>query len=144
MRRVRTLTIMCLLWVGAWQAGCEVKQVQLGSPSADVTLTPSEWSLVELDGKPVIGLSQTPTLVLAEDGKTNGFAGCNRFTGTYTLEADQLTFSPLVATRMFCTDAMELEQQYLAALGGTRRLKQRANRLELAGDAGVIARLERR
>ena len=144
MRRVRTVIIACLLPLAAWMSACEVKQVQIGSPSVDVSIAPSEWALIELDNQPLPAVSQAPTLVLAEDGKANGFAGCNQFAGTYTLAAGQLTFSPLAATRMFCGETMNLEQQYLSALGSTRTYRQTADSLELVGDNGTVARFQKR
>ena len=144
MRRVRTVIMACLLPLAVWLSACEVKQVQVGSPSVDVSIVPSEWALIELDNQPLPAVSQAPTLVLAEDGKANGFAGCNQFSGTYTLAAGQLTFSPLAATRMFCGETMNLEQQYLSALGSTRTYRQTANSLELVGDKGTVARFQKR
>ena len=144
MRRMRTVIIACLLPLAVWLSACEVKQVQVGSPSVDVSIAPSEWALIELDNQPLPALSQAPTLALAEDGKANGFAGCNQFSGTYTLAAGQLTFSPLAATRMFCGETMDLEQQYLSALGSTRTYRQTANSLELVGDKGTVARFQKR
>jgi heat shock protein HslJ len=144
MRRVLTVIIGCLLPLAVSQIACEVKQVQVGSPSVDVSIAPSEWALVELDSQPLPAVSQALTLMLAEDGKTNGFAGCNQFAGTYTLAADQLTFSPLAATRKFCGETMNLEQQYLSALASTRTYRQTANSLELIGDNGTVARFQKR
>ncbi|WP_435413384.1 META domain-containing protein [Psychroserpens mesophilus] len=49
----------------------------------------------------------TYKLTLEFDSKTNkvsGFAGCNRFFGTYTIEGNGISFSELGATRMMCQD----------------------------------------
>ena len=46
-------------------------------------------------------------LTLQFDSKTNkvsGFAGCNRFFGTYSTTGNSISFSELGATRMMCQD----------------------------------------
>jgi heat shock protein HslJ len=50
--------------------------------------------------------------------KTNGFSGCNRFTGTYDLSGGRLSFGPLASTRMACAPGpgSTLEQPFLQGL----------------------------
>jgi len=50
--------------------------------------------------------------------KTNGFSGCNRFTGTYDLTDGKLSFGPLASTRMACAPGpgSTLEQPFLQGL----------------------------
>jgi heat shock protein HslJ len=50
--------------------------------------------------------------------KTNGFSGCNRFTGTYDLTDGKLSFGPLASTRMACAPGpgSALEQPFLQGL----------------------------
>jgi len=50
--------------------------------------------------------------------KTNGFSGCNRFTGTYDLAGGELSFGPLASTRMACAagPGSALEQPFLQGL----------------------------
>ena len=55
-----------------------------------------------------------PKAELAFDarGGVSGFAGCNSFTGSYTLTGEGLSFSPLATTRKSCgeeTDRAEIE-----------------------------------
>jgi hypothetical protein len=45
---------------------------------------------------------------------------------------------------MFCNQGMDLEQQYVTALAATRAYRLTGARLELLGDAGVVARFEAR
>ena len=61
------------------------------------------------------------TLNLSTQGgqrKANGFSGCNRFTGTYDLIDDKLSFGPLASTRMACAPGpgSGLEQPFLQGL----------------------------
>ncbi|KND59783.1 Heat shock protein [Candidatus Burkholderia verschuerenii] len=49
--------------------------------------------------------------------RVSGFAGCNRFNGTYTLKDGKVAFGPPAATRMACaSSAGALEQPYLDGL----------------------------
>ncbi|HYH55231.1 MAG TPA: META domain-containing protein [Anseongella sp.] len=89
-----------------------------GSDKKDLLST--GWELVSINNNsPDSGL-KAPTLFFAEnEKKVNGFAGCNKFFGTYTLSGDSLTFSGLGSTKMFCEQSMELENQYLGLLAKT-------------------------
>ena len=74
----------------------------------------STWNLVELQGKPVTTPEgrTSPSLSFTREGsRASGYGGCNRFTGTFTLEqVSRLRFSPLAATRMACAgDTVESE-----------------------------------
>ena len=68
-----------------------------------VTLAYTQWTLVELDGKPVeIAADQlAPSLVLdLEEARVTGSGGVNRLTGQFALSGDELRFGPLATTRM--------------------------------------------
>ena len=73
-----------------------------------------------------------------------GFAGCNRYFGTYTLTGTTLRFGPVGMTRMACSEGMQLEQQLSTALEATRGYTLNANQLTLVGSQGPVARFERR
>lgn len=53
--------------------------------------------------------------------RVSGFSGCNRFSGTYTVEQNQIHFGPLMSTKMACVDAQRnrTEQTFLDALSRT-------------------------
>jgi heat shock protein HslJ len=115
------------------------------SPSAQAALRGPEWPLVELNGKPVSTTGKPPTLTLAANSsRASGFAGCNQFSGEYKVNADNLQLSSMVMTRMFCTETMDLEKQYVAALESTRAYRMTGPRLELLADGKVIAAFEKR
>jgi heat shock protein HslJ len=57
-----------------------------------------------------------PTLML-KSGTASGFAGCNNFHGTYTVNGSSLSFGPLGRTAMACGSAQDaIETAYLAQL----------------------------
>lgn len=69
-------------------------------------------------------------------------SGCNRIAGPYTVRGDSIRLGPLAMTRMACTEGMELETAFAAALDSASRYRRDGTRLELLRAAAVIARLE--
>ena len=71
------------------------------------------------------------------EGKVTGSAGCNTYTGTYTLDGDKLTIAGLTVTdetKKTCDSPrgiMDQEAIYLANLAGAVRLIQTAGVLQL-------------
>ncbi|MBO9650500.1 MAG: META domain-containing protein [Variovorax sp.] len=54
------------------------------------------------------------------EGVVRGFAGCNTFQATYTVDGNRIAVGPIATTRRTCADAvMEQERQFLAALKST-------------------------
>ena len=56
--------------------------------------------------------------VRAADGRVAGYAGCNRYTGSFKRDGKALSFGPAAATRRMCIEpegVMEQEQQFLKA-----------------------------
>jgi heat shock protein HslJ len=81
-------------------------------------LTGQVWAVSEMKGKglePDTGI----TAQFTSDGKLSGSAGCNQYSGTYTVSGNSITIAtPLASTMMACDPAvMEQESVYLNALG---------------------------
>src|SRR5688572_13796875 len=110
------------------------------------TKTPEEveWTLVELNGKPVAAPEKggAPTLRFdAEKKKVNGFAGVNRFFGGYERDGDKVKFGPQGATRMSGSpEAMAAETAYLAALTSITHWRITDGSLHLLKEDKTIAR----
>tara|TARA_R110002073_G_scaffold279026_1_gene443201 strand:- start:489895 stop:490689 length:795 start_codon:yes stop_codon:yes gene_type:complete len=85
-------------------------------------LADRHWKLVELRGQKVSyekKKGNQPYLILRpnEENKAYGNTGCNRFTGTFELrEGNQITFSQMAATKMYCSSSMETEKIFLEVL----------------------------
>ena len=100
-------------------------------------LTGSSWRLVSFnsgDGMKSNQAAEKITLTFGEDGNLSGNAGCNNFTGSYTVDGDSLTVGPLAATRKMCAKpegVMETEQAFLDNLG-------KAASFSIMGDALTI------
>jgi len=79
------------------------------------------WVLDDLAGQRLQTETQS-TLEFTGDGMVSGHGGCNRFRGPVTIAADSIEFGPLVATRMYCGEAVtNQEMAFLAALNGAER-----------------------
>lgn len=105
-----------------------------------------EWRLVSLGGNPVGpgANGQAATLTLGgESGRAGGYAGCNNFTGIYTLSGSSLTFGPLAMTRMACANGEQLERLYSMALEQTTEWTMSSKGLELRKGSTVLARFAR-
>jgi heat shock protein HslJ len=75
------------------------------------------WLLEDLGGRGVVDMVRT-TLEFTADGRVSGSGGCNRFTGSYTLDGDTLGVGPLASTKMMCPEAvMAQEDGFFQALG---------------------------
>jgi heat shock protein HslJ len=83
-------------------------------------LISTEWVLISADGQVVTGMDFTagrPGISFnPDDLSIYGSGGCNRFTGTYTLdEAESLTLSGVAATRMACPE-LDTETLYFSMI----------------------------
>jgi heat shock protein HslJ len=127
-------------------AACQPPRSASSEPAFRASVSGVDWELMELDGKtaPTGAGRHRATLRFEPDtARVGGFAGCNRFGGPYATSGDSLRFGSLVSTMMACTDGMELESDYLAALQATRRYELSSTQLKLIGPAGPVARFSR-
>ncbi len=79
-----------------------------------------KWELHMLDGQKV--MTNTPIYIEFLEGNTvAGFIGCNRATGSYTIDnKTQIKFDQLAATRMMCAPSeMAMETKVLEMLNTT-------------------------
>jgi heat shock protein HslJ len=101
-------------------------------------LTGNLWALTELNGKPLVadtGISAKFT----SDGEVSGSAGCNRYSGTYTVSGSNITFSlSMATTMMMCEQAvMDQESAYLTALGEAKTYTVSGDQLTLFEEDGT-------
>ena len=95
------------------------------------------WRLVELPGVAPATLQALRSAPNArfEAGRVAGHAGCNNFTGSYTLDGDRLTLGQLAGTMMACVgEAMEVERAFHAAFTGPHRMAITGDRLTLTSE----------
>ncbi len=99
---------------------------------AAADLTSPIWGLSTLMGKgiaPDAGIS----IQFTSDGKASGSAGCNRYSGTYTVSGNKMQISsPLATTTMACAqEIMDQENAYLKALGEVKSYSVSGEQLAL-------------
>jgi heat shock protein HslJ len=93
----------------------------------------TSWVLTEMGGTADFA-DIVPTLEFGGDGTVSGFAGCNTFNGTYTVDGAGLTFGPLGSTKIGCErPASAVETGYLGALAGVKGWTLADGRLVLDG-----------
>ncbi len=91
-----------------------------GSAAAITDLGGTTWLLVQLGTTTDLALV-VPDIGFAEDGTVSGFAGCNTFTGSYTVTGSALSLGPLATTKIGCPGpASAVETDVLAGLAGVR------------------------
>jgi heat shock protein HslJ len=113
-----------------------------GASQARETIADRDWQLVQIargaGGAPTVPSARPPSLRLdSKEGRASGFAGCNRFSGSYQLAGDRLTFGPLLSTKMACERGMDVEAAYLDALAKTGSWSQEKDGIVLRGAGGV-------
>lgn len=103
---------------------------------ASADLEGTSWQLVDFAGKPPVDDSH-PTIAF-EDGRVNGNASCNSYSGEYSVKGDSIAFGMMMSTMMACVDnaLMEQEQDYLAFLGDVERYELHDGQLLLTNAAG--------
>jgi putative lipoprotein len=100
----------------------------------DRTLVNTYWKLVALNGAAVtVARNQRePHLVLQIQGnRVVGSGGCNRLSGTYTLNGDFVGLANVAATEMACAAGMDQEGAFLRTLGRVKSWRVRGDGLEL-------------
>jgi heat shock protein HslJ len=71
-----------------------------------------------------------------------GNSGCNRYSATYRLSGDSLSFGPAISTRMACAQGMDLETAWLGALAKIVSFSATESTLTLNAAEGPLAHLK--
>lgn len=113
---------------------------------ASTPLTGTLWQATMINnGKgavvSVVGGTEV-TATFQEDGVVSGTAGCNSYSGSYTVDGDQISFGPAAMTAMMCVEpegVMEQEAAYAAALESAATFTIQGDQLELRTADGALA-----
>ena len=96
----------------------------------------NEWRPLQV-GKIEIPTDSGMFVRFSDDGKLEGYGGCNRFFGDYKLAAGRVKIGSMGATMMECqTPIMENEKRLLRALERASRFARQGRNLVLCDDAG--------
>ncbi len=115
-------------------------------PQEQTPLTGTLWEAVSVNnGQEAVTGVISGTLLTAtfqEDGAVFGSAGCNNYTGGYTVDGDLIAIGPLAMTMMMCMDpegVMEQEMAFGAALQSAATFSIQGDQLELRTADGALA-----
>ncbi|MCC3159327.1 META domain-containing protein [Hymenobacter sp. 15J16-1T3B] len=109
----------------------------------------TRWVLRQLGNEPVrlpADSREIDLLLRTDEGRVQGNAGCNRFSGTYEQPTpEQVRFGKLLTTRMACP-VLDVETRYVAALGQATYFRISGDTLRLypgpPADTAPLLRLE--
>jgi copper homeostasis protein (lipoprotein) len=136
------LTVVPEHFIGVWPGET------CGARMVTVELENTYWKLTRLGDEPVfLGEQQRePHLVLhSGDGKVAGFGGCNRLTGSYSIDGSTIAFFDIASTMMACADGADTEREFSAALANARSWRLLGEHLDLFDGTGdLVARFEAR
>jgi copper homeostasis protein (lipoprotein) len=142
---IATICLVSLMGCGGKQPPETQGAAPAAAPVAEVApaaLRTTHWKLVMLGGGPLPATAdpeRVPHLVFAADeDRVSGSGGCNRLSGTFTLEGDKLAFGPMMATKMACAEGGEIEGYFLIALRGVTAYRIIGDTLELLDVAGAL------
>ena len=134
----------CCRLASANDAGSSGAGAATASGAVAVGLEGRVWRVEELAGQDAsaVAAARPPLNVRFEAGRVDGFSGCNRFSGSYTLEGQRIRLSPLAGTMMACAEpATSLENAFRSVLTGTLGYDIANGLLTLRSEAGRTARL---
>ena len=139
-----TIPVACVLFLAAG-LGCGPKPPSQQPPASRLTapIADRQWTLATLGERTApLGAGGRPATLRLESAtpRAVGFAGCNRFSASYRLSGDSLSFGPVASTRMACIDGDELERSFLAVLPAVATYQATDSALTLSGPGGVLAR----
>jgi heat shock protein HslJ len=94
-----------------------------------------DWNIVSLNGHSLV---EGSTITASFDGGQITGSACNNYFGEYTIGVDDLSFSSIGSTEMFCDDTMEQEQEYFEALADINGWILEGATLELYGETAYL------
>src|SRR5215472_6740573 len=132
---VRVSLLLLAVGFGMQAAGSKHKVVL-------VSLEKTEWRLVWLGGTKIeSGTPQQMAYIQLENQRVSGSGGCNRMTGGYELNGNNLKFTQMAMTRMACIHGSENEAHFVEALDKTNSWKIGGGMLSLMdADGHVLAK----
>jgi heat shock protein HslJ len=102
-------------------------------------LTGKVWVLDNLNGKPPVAGTQITAAFTADD-KVGGTAGCNSYSGQYSVSGSKIQFAgPMASTMMACAQpVMDQENAYFQALAAAKSYAVNGDQLALKDSAGSV------
>ncbi|MBI1358267.1 MAG: META domain-containing protein [Acidobacteria bacterium] len=116
---------------------------QTGSEAVSEAPPPSlvgRWTLVALEGNPIPARATAPFLEFPAKGdRMAGYAGCNRFGGSYVVGRDSIEFRQIFSTKMACLEeGGQVESQFLDLLSKVSNYSVTNGELQLLDSSGAL------
>ena len=140
-------TMFFFLAFGLATVACHKKPVntQNTAMNASASFDNTRWKLVKLPGIDSLPQLQKDAFIQFKkaDSSYHGNAGCNNFSGRYTLVGNKLTLGPAAMTRMMCPpENMNVENQFTKAIRDTDQYLITGDHLQLKKGEQVLAEFE--
>ena len=131
---------------GRFLSGCCRVPARNAVAVAPAALEGTAWKLNEITGpKPASAAGLTrPATLRFESGRMSGYAGCNNFSGSYSVEGGGLRVGPVASTQMACQEpGASVERAFHQALTGTLQYSIDGDALTLTSSSGATLRFDR-
>ena len=134
------------LWIAA--ISCIITMISCGSGKKALTSAEidGQWTITEAMGQAVTGNEgNVPSINFnIAEKSVSGTTGCNSFMGGFTLgENNEVSFSPLAATKMMCRDMKAEMLIFQAAEAARTARKDNEDLVFCSEDGNVVLRMTR-
>ena len=99
-------------------------------------LIDTSWNLTELNGQKLPTEIQI-TLNIKKD-QASGNSACNSYGSDFTQKGENVSFSQIFSTMMYCDKGMEFETDYLSALEKIKTFQLENDQLSLLDETGNV------
>ena len=97
------------------------------------------FSYQDAEGETVEVIPDSGARAEFEDGQVSGTSGCNRFSGSYSVDGDSISIGPLASTLMGCPDPLAAQEfGFMSSLQSAATYSISEDRLELINEAGAV------
>jgi heat shock protein HslJ len=109
-----------------------------GGSGDSPTLPGTSWIVTSINRVPTA--DPKPTIDFGDDGSVSGNTTCNQYSGTYTVDGDNIDFSPLASTMMACTDPALSAQEsiFIETVQGSTFWAIDGGNLSLTGEKNLV------
>jgi heat shock protein HslJ len=131
---------------GRFLSGCCRVPAKNAGGNMPAPIEGSAWRLTHMPGAQSAALAQLnrPVTIKFESGRLSGFAGCNNFTGSYSLDGNQLKIGPVASTQMACPEpGSSIESTFHKALSGSLNIAVDGDRLAATTASGDTLRFQK-
>jgi len=123
MKAIATVILLLSIAISGCSSTRKLDKLKMSAMESEAPFT-GKFHLLSINDEPVKlsqSLERLSFIIHPDDAQISGFAGCNRFFGPYSLNADTLEIGVIAATKMACMDNNQ-EQKYLSCLSGQKFL----------------------